>query len=102
MSYIQDKDKTSSFYIANLSKLTCCKRFIKWWPRVRFVVAKCSVFWNYISEISQTAENKKFGNNHVQFIPILNRAIKYIMIHGLLLFRKISKIYKGLKGHCFI
>ena len=29
MSYFQDKDKTSLFCIANLSKLTICERFIK-------------------------------------------------------------------------
>ena len=51
MSYFQDKDKTSLFCIANLSKLTISERFIKWW--FRFVVAKCSVFWNYISNSNQ-------------------------------------------------
>ena len=53
MSYFQDKDKTSLFCIANLSKLTISECFIKWWSRVRFVVAKCSVFWNYISNSNQ-------------------------------------------------
>ena len=49
MSYFKDKDKTSLFCIAIFSKLTICERLTKWWPRVRFVVAKCSVFCNYIS-----------------------------------------------------
>ena len=53
MSYFQDKDKTSLFCIANLSKLTICEHFIKWCSRVRFVVAKCSVFWNNISNSNQ-------------------------------------------------
>ena len=53
MSYFQDKDKTSLFCIANLSKLSTCERFVKWWPGVRFVVAKCSVFWNYTSNPNQ-------------------------------------------------
>ena len=53
MSYFQDKDKTSLFYIANLSKLNACEGFIKWWSRVRFGVARCSVFWNYISNLNQ-------------------------------------------------
>ena len=53
MSYFQDMDKTSLFCIANLSQLTICECFIKWWARVRFVVAKCSVFWNYISNSNQ-------------------------------------------------
>ena len=53
MSYFQDKDKTSLLCIANFSILTICGRFIKWWPQVRFVVAKCSVFWNYISNSNQ-------------------------------------------------
>ena len=74
MSYFQDKDKTSLFCIANLSKLT---------------------------SLIQTAENKKFGNNHVQFIPILNRAIQCIMIHGLLLFRKIRKNIQRTKRTLF-
>ena len=53
MSYFQDKDKTNLFCIANLSKLTNCERFIKWWSRVRFGVAKYSVFWNHISNLNQ-------------------------------------------------
>ena len=53
MSYFQDKDKTSLFCIANLSKLTICERFIKWRSQVRFVAANCSVFWNYISNSNQ-------------------------------------------------
>ena len=51
--YIQDKDKTSLFCIANLSKLTISERFIKWWPRVIFGVVKCPVFWNYSSNLNQ-------------------------------------------------
>ena len=53
MSYFQDKDKTSMFCIANLYKLTTCDCFIKWCSRVRVVVAKCSVFWNNISNSNQ-------------------------------------------------
>ena len=53
MSYFQEKDITSFFCIANLSKRTICKHFIKWWSRVRFGVAKDSVFWNYISNSNQ-------------------------------------------------
>ena len=41
MSYFQGKDKTSLLCVAIFSKLTICERFTKWWPRVRFVVAKC-------------------------------------------------------------
>ena len=52
MSYFQDKDKTSLFCITNLSKLTICKDFNKWLSRIRFGVAKCSVFWNYISKLN--------------------------------------------------
>ena len=54
-----------------------------------------------ITSLIQTAENKKFVNNHVQFIPILNRAIQYIMIHGLLLFRKIRKNIQRTKRTLF-
>ena len=53
MSFFQNKDETSLFCIANLSKLTICERFIKWWSQVRFVAANCSVFWNYISNSNQ-------------------------------------------------
>ena len=53
MSYFQDNDETSLFCIAIFSKLTICECFNKWWRRVRFVVAKCSVFWNYISNSNQ-------------------------------------------------
>ena len=51
--YFQDKHKTSLFCIAILSKLTIRERFIKWCSWVRFGVAKCSVFWNYISDLNQ-------------------------------------------------
>ena len=52
MIYFRDKDKTSLFCIANLLKLTICEHFVKWWLRVRFGVAKCSVFSNYISNLT--------------------------------------------------
>ena len=52
MIYFHDKDETSLFCIANLFKLTICEHFIKWWLRVRFGVAKSSVFSNYISNLT--------------------------------------------------
>ena len=85
MCYFQDKHKTSLFCIAILSKLTIHERFIKWWSRVRFGVAKCSVFWNYICNLNQP---KIKSSVKIQYIPILNRALSMLspMIHSLLLF----------------
>ena len=102
MSYFQDKDKTSLFCIANLSKLTVCKRFIKWWSRVRFAVAKRSIFWNYISNSNQL--KIIISNNQVQYIPILNRVLLMYHLWYIVYYfsEKLGKLYIGLKGHRYI
>ena len=65
----QVKDKTCLFCIANLLKLTVCKHFIKWLSRVRFAVAKCSVFWNCISNLNklQIKSSVKSGSVYSNF-----------------------------------